>query len=494
MSYVGAQPAYPPGYTGHTDVPDRHRTHSISSPIGTHGGQYMTPEQYRYATGKEFKHKHKEDSQYLERDGKVYVKTVGPHNETQYVEVKTGKSDKHEKKSSSSRYSSQSSLVPGMSTLAVAGAGAGGLLVANTMSGHGSHGKPPASPLLEAYRGTYQSMSPMPSPMMMPGGYKDDDISDIDSLDGSDDEYRKAKMRKEMALAVRKRHDSEVSITEITATTPKRVSFYDPEKDAKALEKALNHSHVDTAPVVKILPHLTSDEILLLRSEYKKHAKVGGAGINISKQVKMKVPGNLGKAAYATALGRWESEAYWANCWYQGGATRRELLIESLIGRSNSDIREIKRSFSDKRYNDDLEKCMKAELKADKFRTAILLALEERRQPEGTGLDIELIKSDVRELYSVLSSREGGETAMINIIIIRSDSHLREVMRVFEATFKRNFAREMINKSQNLVVSNVELFSSTPELTFPSRARHWLTFSMALSIDQCVTLCSFIKL
>lgn len=455
----------------------------------------MTPEQYRYATGKEFKHKHKEDSQYLERDGKVYVKTVGPHNETQYVEVKTGKSDKHEKKSSM-KYPSQSSLVPGMSTLAVAGAGAGGLLVANNMSGHGSHGshgKPPASPLLEAYRGTYQSMSPMPSPMMMPGGYKDDDISDIDSLDGSDDDYRKTKMRKEMALTLRKRHDSEVSITEITPNTPKRVSFYDPEKDAKALEKALNHSHIDTAAVVKILPHLTSDEILLLRTEYKKHAKVGGAGINISKQIKMKVTGNLGKAAYATALGRWESEAYWANCWYQGGATRRELLIESLIGRSNSDIREIKRSFSDKRYNDDLEKCMRAELKADKFRTAILLALEERRQPEGSGLDIELIRSDVRELYQVLASREGGETAMISIIIVRSDSHLREVMRVFEATFKRNFAREMINKSQNLVVSDFEILLSPSELTYMCRARHWLTYSTALSIGRCVTLCYSIK-
>jgi hypothetical protein len=73
----------------------------------------------------------------------------------------------------------------------------------------------------------------------------------------------------------------------------------------------------------------------------------------------MRIPGNLGKACYATALGRWESEAYWANSWYQGGASRRELLIESLMGRSNSDIREIKNCFKDKKYNDDLEKCIR---------------------------------------------------------------------------------------------------------------------------------------
>ena len=416
----------------------------------------MTPEQYRYAFGKEFKHRHEKDSQYLEKDGKVYVKTLGPHNETQYVEVKTGKSEKNEKRG---KYD-EPDLGPRMNGLSVAGAGAGGLLVANSMSNRGSHGKPPASPLLEAYRGTYQSISPMPSPMMVPGSYNDDDVSDLDSLDGSDsdDHHRK---RKPMELAIRKKHDSEVSITEITPKETKRVSFYDPEKDAKALEKALNHHHVDNGPIIKILPHLTSDEILLLRIEYKKHAKVGGAGINIAKHIKLKITGNLGKAAYATALGRWESEAYWANCWYQGGATRKELLIESLIGRSNSDIREIKRCFSDKRYNDDLEKCMKAELKADKFRMAILLALEERRQPEGSGLDIELVRDDVRELYTALVSREGGETAMINIIVLRSDAHLREVMRVFEANFKRNFAREMINKSQNLVVSNAHVSTSS---------------------------------
>lgn len=164
----------------------------------------------------------------------------------------------------------------------------------------------------------------------------------------------------------------------------------------------------------------------------------------------MRVPSNLGKACYATALGRWESEAYWANSWYQGGATRRELLIESLMGRTNSDIREIKNCFRDKRYGDDLERCMKAELKADKFRTAILLALEERRMPESSPLDSRLVMEDCRELYRSLTN-PGGESAMISVIVVRSDGHLREVMRAFEKAYEVNFARAMIEKSRNLV-------------------------------------------
>ena len=95
---------------------------------------------------------------------------------------------------------------------------------------------------------------------------------------------------------------------------------------------------------------------------------------------------------------------------------------------------------------------MKAELKADKFRTAILLALEERRGIEGSGIDLRLVQSDVVELHQALVAPSGGETAMIQIIVVRSDAHLREVLKVFEKEYRRNFARDMIERSRNLVV------------------------------------------
>ena len=49
----------------------------------------------------------------------------------------------------------------------------------NIMAG----GRPPGSPLLEAYHGTYQQMSPMPSPLMMGRRFEDDDIDDLEPLD-----------------------------------------------------------------------------------------------------------------------------------------------------------------------------------------------------------------------------------------------------------------------------------------------------------------------
>lgn len=334
--------------------------------------------------------------------------------------------------------------------------------------------KPPASPLLEAYKGTYQTISPLPSPQALVLRRRDDDdLSDLElssSGGSSDNEIRKkirALEREKQGLGSRSsgakldagRKKSRTSSTASTALSvrskaKKAVSFYDPEADAEKIAEALKGSHrvADTKPLLKILPWLTTDEIVALKIAYKNHAKINGQGINLSKHIKARVTGNLGKLLYATSLGQYESDAYWANCFYQSGASRRELLIESLVGRTNQQIREIKDVFKDKRYDDDLEKCMKAELKADKFRVAILMALEERRMPEGIGLDMRLVHEDGMDLHDALNSA-GGESAMIKIVMMRSDDHLREVMRYYEKSYRRNFARDMISKSQNLVVS-----------------------------------------
>ncbi|CAD6569741.1 MAG: hypothetical protein ASARMPREDX12_002902 [Alectoria sarmentosa] len=323
---------------------------------------------------------------------------------------------------------------PKLHRLSVSGKTAGGLSLAapGQHSGHVQVGLPPGSPLLETYRGTYQSMSPMPSPLMLPSTM-DEGLSDLEQLSSGDSD------------------DSVGQLSKKSSLRRKTVSFYDPEPDALALAAALKHSTPEAKPIIKILPHLSDDHILMLRTEYKKHMKAQGKGVNIAKHIKMKLTGNLGKVAYATALGRWESEAHWANFWYQSNTSRRELLIESLMGRTNSEIMKIKDAFSDQRYNNSLEKCMQTELKKDKFRYAVLLALEEKRMSESDKLSIELVRRDAQDLYRALTSKEGGETAMINIIVVRSDKHLAEVLRVFESQYRKNFAREMIQKSRNLV-------------------------------------------
>lgn len=297
----------------------------------------------------------------------------------------------------------------------------------------------PGSPLLESYHGTYQSMSPMPSPLLLASKGP---LSPIEPLSPSfsDDERGDKKKR--------------------------RARFHDPVDDAARLAKALKGENraPETEPLIEILPGMTHEQIMDLRTEYKRIVKTGSErkGVNVAKHIRARLKDEdplLMKACYATALGQWESEAYWANFWYHGDKTRRELLIESIMGRTNDEIRRIKDGFNDKKYRDSLTQCMKTELKEDKFKKAVLLVLDERRMEELDGygrllpVDRRLVEDDVKDLHRAVKSERGGETAMIQIVVVRSDPHLRDVLKLYERNYRSNFAHDALKKSGNLVVS-----------------------------------------
>ncbi|PVH97610.1 Annexin [Periconia macrospinosa] len=344
--------------------------------------------------------------------------------------------------------------------------------------GYPGGGLPPPSPLLEAYHGTWQSISPMPHAKML-----DDDLDHLPSLDsmsprGSSTSVHGSRRRgkstsKRSPSPSRKLSRFEQdkmalqtygTIREDDHKRPKdkgrekerekekrRVKIYDAEQDALDLVDALSGRNINNDTILDIIPALSHDQILELRNEYKRHCKIQGRGINIAKHIKLKISGNFGKIAYVTALGKYESEGYWANYWYQSNSARRELLIESLMGRQNHEMREILRAFKDKRYGDSLVKCMDKELKADKFRKAVLLALEAERQEESDAWPTEYRNRDVDMLHKAIRAREGGETMMLEIVVMRSDSHLREVLRTYERKYGSNFARDALRKSNNLV-------------------------------------------
>jgi hypothetical protein len=332
-------------------------------------------------------------------------------------------------------------------------------------------GMPPPSPLLEAYHGTYQSISPMPGAMMM-----DDDLDHLPSLDSLSPRASSQSMhgrhrshsrsRRTPSPPYQSRPKDRLALEaygrpergergergEDREKEKRRVRIYDATDDALALVEAMSAKVPDAGIIIDVLPALSHDQMLELRNEYKRHVKVQGRGINIAKHIKLKTSGNFGKIAYVTALGKYEGEGYWANYWYQSNSARRELLIEALMGRQNHEIREIKDAFKDKRYSDSLMRCMDKELKADKFRKAVLMALEAERQEESDVWPQEYRMRDVDVLYKAMKARDGGESAMLGVVIMRSDAHLREVLRTYERKYQSSFARDALRKSNNLVV------------------------------------------
>ncbi|KOS22056.1 Annexin A11 [Escovopsis weberi] len=298
----------------------------------------------------------------------------------------------------------------------------------------------PPSPMLESYHGTYQQSSPMPSPLIIPARSPVlDDLKSIEALSplNSDGEASKKLSR--------------------------RARFHDPEDIASRLAQALKGSHAPKIePLIEILPSLTHEQVMELRADYKQIVKTGSdrKGVNVAKHIRSRLKDEdpvLMKACYAVALGKWESEAYWANFWYQGDKTRRELLIESLMGRTNDDIHRIKAAFSDKKYDGSLTKCMKTELREDKFKKAVMMVLEGNRMEEYDHhgrlipIDYNQVDSDVADLRKAIKSEKGGETLMISIVVQRSDSHLRAVLHEYEHVYHANFAREALKKSGNLI-------------------------------------------
>lgn len=373
--------------------------------------------------------KDKKEKSHSQRDSL----TVDPRSSsTSIVTVEPGEAPR---KSAMKRSSSPQPPVSKMASLSV-----------NTAfnAGNLSASQAPASPLLESYHGTYQSMSPMPSPLLLPTQYGFDasqaplDLSPINSED-------------ERAGGGKRRS--------------RRARFTDPQDDAQRLADALRGSKAPkTEPLIEILPGLTHEQVMDLRAEYKRLVKTGPEkkGVNVAKHIRVRLKDeepSLMKACYATALGKWESEAYWSSFWYQGDKTRRELLIESLMGRTNDEIHEIKESFNDKTYDNSLVKCMKHELKEDKFKKAVLMVLDERRMDDvdrygrRLPLDDDLVRDDVHDLRQAVKAEKGGESAMISIIVNRSDDHLREILRVYTDEYRSNFARDALRKSGNLVVS-----------------------------------------
>jgi hypothetical protein len=114
----------------------------------------------------------------------------------------------------------------------------------------------------------------------------------------------------------------------------------------------------------------------------------------------------------------------------------------------------IKENFRDKRYGDSLVKCMDKELRVDKFRTAVMLALEAKRQDEKELFPREYVEKDVDIWARALRGRAGGETAMLEVCVTRSDRHLKECLRQFERREGGNFAKLALQRSENLVVSS----------------------------------------
>lgn len=228
-------------------------------------------------------------------------------------------------------------------------------------------------------------------------------------------------------------------------------SSYDPTQDAIAMESALLKSgKVNSKLLITVLPDLTSDEMSTLRKAFKSRNPItsaaslfdtrskGQSSLSLTNKIYRKIEDlSFKQACFATARGQAGSDAYWAKCYYKDNkseACRSQLLIESLAGRSNDEMREIRHASRDENRDEKIESCLPAKVPNDNFGRAIQLILQGQRQAEDQVLGDAEVENDAKKLYKACHNSV-NEGDMINVIVLRSDRHLRRVLRYYLAQF-----------------------------------------------------------
>jgi len=370
--------------------------------------------------------------------------------------------------------------IPSLSKLSLSPGGGGSNGNGSVTSGT----LPPPSPALLPYHGTYQSISPMPSPVF--GAQPSPLVSASGSIgigkhraSGSFSIGPSAFSKPSLNLHGRPTYEGEghgrsynPTATPTSSSSgalviasphgpPSRVSSpspdraYNPASDAKAILEELRHTFTRPSPkpLIEILPTLTPQQLKSLRKEYKSLYR----GVNLAKHIKSVFTTStpFGKIVFAVALGPYESEAWFSNGWYQKKETRNELLIEALMGKSNAETEAIKACFKDAKYDSSLEKAVAEELPANKFRVAVMAQLSCARMDESTPLSDAGVREDVARLGTILERGQGaagGETEMVGIMVNRSDRWLFAVAQLYRQVHQRDLAKAVMKHSKNLVV------------------------------------------
>lgn len=230
--------------------------------------------------------------------------------------------------------------------------------------------------------------------------------------------------------------------------------------------------------LIVVLPNLHHNEIMNLRTEYKKLVKIGPErkGVNIAKHIRARLKDDdnrLMTAAYGTVLGMWESEGYWISLSLDmgneaGNEARKDpqLLIESLFCRSNIEARLIEDGFRihgnklEREHATSLESFLDPYLRQGEawFREAVKAVLSgqrmEERDTSGQPLpiDMQLVEKDVDELFEAVAGERRATTTISQIVVLRSDAHLREVLTIYQRKYESDFLSDALQGTMKLRV------------------------------------------
>ncbi|KAK6496434.1 hypothetical protein TWF481_002452 [Arthrobotrys musiformis] len=339
----------------------------------------------------------------------------------------------------------------------------------------------------DAYRPSYYPLSPMPSPGLPPRdrGFSVD-VGGNFALGGS---HGGASAGYALSVGSGRHHRSHSRSRGdyIRPEEKRRPSEpeYDPNDHAQILYKALKGKVADVGAILKVVPFLSGDQMVDLRAAYKKVHPLGN--VNLAKHLKAQLSGKIQLAAYVTALGPYESESYWSILSNQKANFRHALLIEAIMGREVDDIIDIKQSYRDSKNDHNFERAIKKELAADKatgerFKDLVMLQLDTNTRglhmDEWDKVYLDKVRDDAEDLHDALAKDKVDSFAVGKIVITRSTTHLRELMRMYKKLFDGQDLARLIAEKLNGLIGEALLHVLNGVLNKPARDARLLEESM----------------
>ncbi|CAO1603374.1 hypothetical protein XANCAGTX0491_006962 [Xanthoria calcicola] len=212
---------------------------------------------------------------------------------------------------------------------------------------------------------------------------------------------------------------------------PNQIAHFDASGPADTLRKAMKGFGTDESTLVRVLAHMSPQEIPTLKQTYQQRHRR-----SLESDVKGEVSGYFEFALLAILRGPLQQDVWCLNDALKGAGTKEALLDDVLIGRSNADIRAIKSAYQ-QTYRRSLEGDVKSDLSAKTERMYSMI-LAASRQEESAPVHPHSVDADVTELHRATEAKTGAEALTVcSILTNRSDGQIRAIALAYEHKYRR---------------------------------------------------------
>ncbi|KAM9330707.1 annexin A1 [Gastrophryne carolinensis] len=234
---------------------------------------------------------------------------------------------------------------------------------------------------------------------------------------------------------------------------------YNAATDAANLEKAIKAKGVDEGTIIDILAKRTNCERQQIKAAYQQQT-----GKNLDDALKKALKSHLEEVVLALMKTPAQYDAHCLRNAIKGLGTDESTLVEILVSRNNSELREIIKVYKEE-FKKDLAKDVASDTSGD-FQKALLAILSCNRS-ESTAVNEEQADNDARALFVAGEQRKGTDVAaFINILTARSPCHLRQVFSKYRKYSSNDMAKaidlELKGDIENTLMSIVKVATSKP--------------------------------